>query len=89
MHIKSPDKLKGEIDKNDIDDSDFFKSLINICYKNNLVDETKLKNIGYERMNMLKTVMTYYTKNESSSIPVEDAEIILQNVDFIVGIYSS
>lgn len=75
------------ISKNDIDDCNFFRALINICYKNNLLKEDKLEAIGYERMKMLQTVMTYYTKNESSSIPVEAAESILENLDFIIGVY--
>lgn len=87
MSLKSSKDVKYIVDKNDIDDNNFFRSLINICYRNNLINERDLQNVGYQRMDMLKTVMTYYTRNESSSISVEDAESILENVDYIIGIY--
>lgn len=66
---------------------DFFKDLLASCYEKKLLDENILAKIYYERMELLKVKLKYYTKDESSSVMVETAESILQCIDYTIGIY--
>ena len=65
----------------------FLKDFLERCYENNLLDNQCLQRINYERMNLLKKQLTYYTKNESSSVMVEKAENIMKSIDFTIGFY--
>ncbi len=78
---------KDIIKKTDIDDCNFFRSIISRCYEYNLINENKLESIGYDREALLKTILTYYTKNQSSSVMIEEAENILKNIDYTIGVY--
>ena len=55
----------------------FFKDLLVKCYEKKLIDDENLKRINYERIELLKVQLKYYTKDESSSVLEEDAEKIL------------
>lgn len=68
-------------------EEDFLKDLLVSCYQKKLLDENILGNIYYERMELLKVKLKYYTKDESSSVMVEAAESILQCIDYTIGIY--
>jgi hypothetical protein len=68
-------------------EEDFFKDLLVSCYQKKLLDENVLGNMYYERMELLKVKLKYYTKDESSSVMVEAAESILQCIDYTIGIY--
>jgi hypothetical protein len=68
-------------------EEDFFKDVLASCYEKKLLDENILGNIYYERMELLKVKLKYYTKDESSSVMVETAESISQCIDYTIGIY--
>ncbi|AFS79790.1 hypothetical protein Curi_c27970 [Gottschalkia acidurici 9a] len=68
-------------------DEYFFKDVLVNCYEKGKLDENVLSNIHYERMELLKVKLEYYTKDESSSVMVEVAENILQCIDYTIGIY--
>lgn len=65
----------------------FFKDLLVACYEKKLLDHTILKRISYERLELLKTQLKYYTKDESSSVMVEVAENLLEGIDYTIGFY--
>lgn len=81
-----PQKYRHCIDENFREECFFEDVLIN-CYENNLIDNETLSRIYYERMEILKVKLKYYTKDESSSVMVEVAESLLQCIDYTIGIY--
>jgi len=65
----------------------FFKDVLVACYEKKFIDEAILKRISYERLNILKTQLKYYTKDESSSVMVEVAENLMEGIDYTLGFY--
>ncbi|GAA0115343.1 DUF6179 domain-containing protein [Clostridium senegalense] len=79
-------KYNYAIDNNFREES-FFKYALLICYEKKLLDDNTLARIYYERMELLRIKLKYYTKDESSSVMTEVAESILQCIDYTIGIY--
>lgn len=73
--------------ENNVSEEYFFKDILVICYERKLLDDKILNRISYERMEILKVQLKYYTKDESSSVMVEVAESIMQCIDYTMGIY--
>ncbi|HDK7138523.1 TPA: hypothetical protein PTV74_003457 [Clostridium botulinum] len=73
--------------ENKFSEESFLKDVLVTCYKKKLLDENTLARIYYERMELLRVKLKYYTKDESSSVMVEVAEGILQCIDYTIGIY--
>lgn len=65
----------------------FFKDILVNCYEKKQLNDNILSKIYYERMELLKVKLKYYTKDESSSVMVETAESILECIDYTIGIY--
>ncbi|WP_459478151.1 DUF6179 domain-containing protein [Clostridium saccharoperbutylacetonicum] len=65
----------------------FFKDVLVTCYKEKLLDDTTLNRISYERLELLKIQLKYYTKDESSSVMVEVAENLLEGIDYTLSFY--
>lgn len=72
---------------NNFSEEDFLKNFLASCYEKKLLDDNTLGKIYYERMELLKVKLRYYTKDESSSVMVETAESISQCIDYTIGIY--
>ena len=83
---KGIEKYDYSIEDN-FNEEDFFKGVLEYCYEKKLLEEDTLANIYYERMELLKVKLKYYTKDESSSVMIELAESILQCIDYTIGIY--
>lgn len=73
--------------ENNFSEEYFFKDILVICYEKKMLEDKILDRISYERLELLKVQLKYYTKDESSSVAVEVAESILQCIDYIMGIY--
>lgn len=73
--------------ENNFSEEGFFKDVLVNCYEKKLLDDNILGRIYYERIELLKVNLKYYTKDESSSVMVEVAESILQCIDYTIGIY--
>ena len=71
----------------DLSEELFFKDLLKKCYEENLLDNDIFLRINYERIEVLKTQLKYYTKDESSSVMEEDADKILNGIDYTIGVY--
>jgi len=65
----------------------FLKDILINYYENKLLNDNALARIYYERMELLRVKLKYYTKDESSSVMTEVAESILQCIDYTIGIY--
>ncbi|HDI3056914.1 hypothetical protein N494_03515 [Clostridium botulinum A2B7 92] len=73
--------------ENKFSEESFLKDVLVTCYKKKLLNENTLARIYYERMELLRVKLKYYTKDESSSVMTEVAESILQCIDYTIGIY--
>ncbi|ACA56318.1 hypothetical protein FDC45_00715 [Clostridium botulinum] len=73
--------------ENKFSEESFLKDVLVTCYKKKLLNENTLAKIYYERMELLRVKLKYYTKDESSSVMTEVAESILQCIDYTIGIY--
>lgn len=65
----------------------YFKDILATCYSKKLLDDKILDRISYERLELLKVQLKYYTKDESSSVMIEVAESLMEDVDYTIGIY--
>lgn len=75
------------INLDELNEENFFKSLLIKCHEKNLLEDSSLEKLNYERLNILKTQLTYYTRDSSSSVMVEVAESILDCIDYTIGVY--
>jgi len=73
--------------KNNISEEHFFKDILVICFKEKLLADNILDRISYERLEILKVQLKYYTKDESSSVMVEVAERLMEGIDYTIGFY--
>ncbi|WP_409069371.1 DUF6179 domain-containing protein [Clostridium sp. FAM 1755] len=73
--------------ENKFSEESFLKDILINCYENKLLNNNTLARIYYERMELLRIKLKYYTKDESSSVMTEVAESILQCIDYTIGIY--
>jgi hypothetical protein len=73
--------------ENNFSEDHFFKDVLVTCYEKKLLTDTILKQISYERLDLLKTQLKYYTKDESSSVMVEVAENLLEGIDYTISFY--
>lgn len=73
--------------ENNFSEDHFFKDLLAVCYEKKLLNDTILRRISYERLELLKTQLKYYTKDESSSVMVEVAENLLDGIDYTISFY--
>lgn len=71
----------------DIREGKFFKYVMSKCYSRKLINENVINKISVERMDCLKKQLIYYTKDESSSVMVEEAESIMYGIDYTIGVY--
>lgn len=81
--IEKYDYFAGE----NLDEESFLKEILGICYQKKLLNDDALRKVYYERMELLKEKLKYYTKDESSSVRVETVESILKCIDYTIGIY--
>lgn len=73
--------------ENSINEEFFFKDILVTLYEKCLIGEDVVSRINMERIAVLKEYLKYYTKDESSSVMEEDAEKILNGIDYTIGIY--
>lgn len=65
----------------------FFKDILMACYEKKSLDDRILKKIAFERLEILKVQLKYYTKDASSSVMVEVAENLMEGIDYTIGVY--
>ena len=73
--------------ENNVSEEYFLKDILVICYEEKLLDDKILNRISYERLEVLKVQLKYYTKDESSSVMVEVAERLMEGIDYTIGFY--
>jgi len=75
------------IDRRILDEQNYFDSLIETALKKGVINENFINRLQQEMMNLLASRCRKYTSGESSSVPIETAESIMQSVSFTLGMY--
>ena len=65
----------------------YFQSLLFYLSKNNILTQDDLNEIHYKIMNLLSTIVHYYTKEESESLPIDIAEKLLLSINYNISAY--
>lgn len=76
-----------QIDENKLDQGFYFQSLLLEAGRRNLLTESQIENIQMELVELMGKEVIRYTNDESSSIPVEKAQEILQSISYNIGFY--
>lgn len=75
------------IDRKNLDESDYFQSVLQESYRLNLLSVAEYENIQVQSIQLLAKQVQRYTGGESSSLRVETAQNIMQSIYYIIGIY--
>lgn len=75
------------IDRFKLDEKNYFDSLIETAFNKGIINEKYIDMLQQEMMNLLAIRCRKYTSGESSSVPIETAESIMQSVNFTLGMY--
>ncbi len=75
------------IDRIKLDEKNYFDSLIETAFNQGIINEKYIDMLQQEMMNLLAIRCRKYTSGESSSVPIETAESIMQSVNFTLGMY--
>ena len=65
----------------------FFQSLIMELYHKKLLTKDQMESIKLQTLKVLKEQVGYFTKGQSSSVPVETAEKLMLSIYYVIGIY--
>ncbi|MBK1811942.1 hypothetical protein JHL18_15075 [Clostridium sp. YIM B02505] len=79
--ISKEESLKGLISK-----EHYFQSLLQIAHSNNLLSIRELEIIQLQMFELLTEIVTYYTRDESSSVREEVAEQIILSLCYTLGL---
>lgn len=75
------------IEREMLDEHNYFDSLVVTAFEKGVINENFVDRIQQELINLLAVRCRKYTSGESSSVPVEIAESIMQSVNFTLGVY--
>jgi hypothetical protein len=75
------------INKEMLDQNQYFVSLINTGAQRGLLDPSLLKSIPIDFMEIFKEVMRMYTKGESSTLKVETAEGLMKSIVYSLDLF--
>lgn len=70
-----------------LDQEQFFQSLFQEICRKNLLTKERIERIQLELIELLGNEVERYTNGESTSLPVEKAQEILQSITYSLGIY--
>ena len=77
----------GYIEENLLDSENYFQSLFTEVCERQLISDVQMECIQMELLELMEKEVVRYTNDESSSIPVEKAQEILQSICFSIGFY--
>lgn len=75
------------IGRSTLDERNYFDSLIVTAFEKEVINEGFIDRLQQELMNLLALRCRKFTSGESSSVPVETAESIMQSVNFTLGMF--
>ncbi|MCR1951117.1 MULTISPECIES: DUF6179 domain-containing protein [unclassified Clostridium] len=70
-----------------LNQENYFQSLLQYSYNNNLLDKEDFEKVQIQIMNILKDIVTYYTMDSSSSVRVEVAESLLSSIYYTISLF--
>lgn len=77
----------SKINIDELDNKYYFKSLIDVAYRENIISETELNKLQVESIELLKKVIGMLSGNESFTVKYDRAKILLDSAYYTVGIY--
>ncbi len=77
----------GYFDEGILDSEKYFQSFFTEICERQLISEVQMEHIQIELLELMEKEVVRYTNDESSSIPVEKAQEILQSICFSIGFY--
>lgn len=75
------------INENSLDGEYYFQSLFLEACRTNLLSDTQIEQIQLQLVELMGKEVERYTNDESSSIPIEKAQDILQSITYCMGCY--
>ncbi|MDD3174289.1 MAG: DUF6179 domain-containing protein [Herbinix sp.] len=84
--MKQLDKL-NPINDMLLDQGYYFQSLFQEVCASKLLTDSQIERIQLEIIDLLGKEVERYTNGESSSIPVEKAQVLLQSITYSIGVY--
>lgn len=75
------------IDENSLDKGFYFQDLFQILCSKKYLEETTVLRIQMELVELLTKQVERYTNDESSSVPIETAQQLLQSITYCLGAY--
>jgi hypothetical protein len=76
-----------QINEDKLDQSYYFQALLQEVINHQLLSEQQIKRLQIELVELMGKEAARYTNEESSSIPVEKAQELLQSITYCIGIY--
>ncbi|MFT4143155.1 MAG: DUF6179 domain-containing protein [Mobilitalea sp.] len=77
----------GYFEESILDSENYFQSLFTEVCERQLITGVQIEHIQMELLELMEKEVVRYTNDESSSIPVEKAQDILQSICFSIGFY--
>ena len=74
-----------EIDEKNLNQEYYFQAFINEAYNKNLLTQLHMERIQRELFELMGREVIRYTNGESSSVPIEKAEKLLNSITYIIG----
>lgn len=78
-------EIKSAINNNYYDGSDYFQWILHEGYQQHLLDYVMIENIQYQLFNLMATQTNKFTQGDSSSIPVDTAQTLLNSLCFTIS----
>ncbi|ODA41024.1 DUF6179 domain-containing protein [Desulfosporosinus sp. BG] len=81
------EKQQPIIKRQNLNESDYFQSILQESYRLNLLSVTEYETIQVQSLQLLAKQVQRYTGGESSSVKVETAQSIMQSILYVIGSY--
>lgn len=78
---------REEAFSNLISEEHYFLSLLQVLYANDLLNNKDMEKIQIQIIELLREIVVYYTRDESSSVRVEVAEQIMLSIYYTIGAF--
>ncbi|WP_010251078.1 DUF6179 domain-containing protein [Acetivibrio cellulolyticus] len=78
---------KSLIKREDLNEEHYFQSILQEAHRLNLLSDSEVENIQMQSIKLLARQTERYTRGESSSVRVENAQSIFESILYSIGIY--
>ncbi len=85
--MNSLEHIGAAINELKLNQGNYFQSLLQEAMEKGILSESRLDAIRYEILELVTKEVDRYNNGESSSIPVEKAQELLQSISYLIGAY--